>query len=605
MSDDTTEKDEMKEIIDEFIVEAYDLAEKATQDIIAIENNPDEEIINSIFRAVHTIKGTSSFLGFGTLSTLAHRSEDILGMVRKGNLKPDQAVADVLLESLDLIKTLLDDIKENGSEREDTAATIIRLEGLAQPQSTPEALAKSTRKKGGKKPAGGKVKAAAGPEEPTREQKARPEKTPAEPAAEETAPSDGQPKDLKQKSHKEEQTIRIEVKKLDELMNLAGELVLGKNRLILLNSLVKKDETKNSVLDNLADVTNYIEMVTNELQLSVMRARLVPISKLFSKVPRLVRDLSAEFKKEIQLTMNGEETELDRSLIESLHDPLTHIIRNSCDHGVETPEERVQKGKQRKGTLSLKAYNEGNNVIIEIFDDGKGINVEAVKEKACEKGLMGENELNSLSPRDAMNLVFVPGLSTAKKLSSVSGRGVGMDVVKTNIEKMNGQVSVDSEEGQWTKLTLRLPLTLAIMRALIVRVLDELFAIPLNTVTELVKREEGLIRSVDKKEVLVLRDKVIPVVDLTRIFSKNVGDEDKYIVICNIGEKTIGLKARAVEGQEEVVIKPLGEFLGNIKGIGGATIRGDGKAILILDMSALIDVVAMSMAAQKASRKIA
>ncbi len=409
----------------------------------------------------------------------------------------------------------------------------------------------------------------------------------------------------KQKAHKEEQTIRIEVKKLDELMNLAGELVLGKNRLILLNSLVKKEETKNGVLDNLADVTNYIEMVTNELQFSVMRARLVPISKLFSKVPRLVRDLSAEFKKEIELTMDGEETELDRSLIESLHDPLTHIIRNSCDHGVETPEDRVQKGKQGKGTLSLRAYNEGNNVIIEIFDDGKGINVEAVKEKAREKGLIGENELNSLSPRDAMNLVFAPGLSTAKKLSSVSGRGVGMDVVKTNIEKMNGQVSVDSEEGQWTKLTLRLPLTLAIMRALIVRVLNELFAIPLNTVTELVKREEGLVRSVDKKEVLVLRDKVIPVVDLARVFSKNQGDEDKYIVICNIGEKTIGIKARAVEGQEEVVIKPLGEFLGNIKGIGGATIRGDGKAILILDMSALIDVVALSMSTQEASRKIA
>ncbi|HUJ69196.1 MAG TPA: chemotaxis protein CheA, partial [Syntrophorhabdales bacterium] len=359
------------------------------------------------------------------------------------------------------------------------------------------------------------------------------------------------------------------------------------------------------VLDNLADVTNYIEMVTNELQLSVMRARLVPISKLFNKIPRMARDLSAEFKKEVDLTMEGEETELDRSLIESLHDPLIHIIRNSVDHGIETPQDREKKGKRPRGTLSLKAYNEGNNVIIEIFDDGKGINVEAVKEKAKEKGLMGDNELNSLSPRDAMNLIFVPGLSTAKKVSSVSGRGVGMDVVKTNIEKMNGQVSIDSEEGQWTRISLRLPLTLAIMRALIVRVLDELFAIPLNTVTELVKREESLVRSVDKKEVLVLRDKVIPVVNLARIFSRSEGNEDKYIVICNIGEKTIGIKATAVEGQEEVVIKPLGEFLGNIKGIGGATIRGDGKAILILDMSALMDVVALSVAAQNANRKIA
>jgi two-component system chemotaxis sensor kinase CheA len=615
MSDDVSEKDEMKEIIDEFIVEAFELAENATQDMIRIEENADEEAINSIFRAVHTIKGTSSFLGFGTLSTLAHRSEDILGMVRKGNLKPDHNVTDVLLESLDLIKTLLDDIKDNGAEVAGINATVEKLEALAKAESEPEAAVQApapAKKKGGKKPAGAKAKAVPKPETSTKEEKApaaeetQSQQKPAIPAVAETPSSDDQAgKDAKQKAHKEEQTIRIEVKKLDELMNLAGELVLGKNRLILLNSLVKKEDTKNGVLDNLADVTNYIEMVTNELQLSVMRARLVPISKLFSKVPRLVRDLSSEFKKEIQLTMEGQETELDRSLIESLHDPLIHIIRNSCDHGVETPEEREQKGKPAKGTLSLKAYNEGNNVIIEIFDDGKGINVEAVKEKAREKGLIGENELNSLSPRDAMNLIFAPGLSTAKKLSSVSGRGVGMDVVKTNIEKMNGQVSIDSEEGQWTKLTLRLPLTLAIMRALIVRVLDELFAIPLNTVTELVKREEGLIRSVDKKEVLVLRDKVIPVVDLAKVFSKSEGDEDKYIVICNIGEKTIGIKARAVEGQEEVVIKPLGEFLGNIKGIGGATIRGDGKAILILDMSALVDVVAISVAAQNAARKIA
>ena len=597
MSDQVSDKDEMKEIIDEFIVEAYDLAEKAIQDIIAIENNTDEEIINSIFRAVHTIKGTSSFLGFGTLSTLAHRSEDIFGMVRKGNLKPDREVADVLLEALDLIKTLLDDIKENGAEVADTSATIAKLEDLAKPD----------RKKLGQILVEENIVSTGELTEALKKQEEQQDKKLGEILVEEKVITDGQLKDVlsKQKTHKEEQTIRIEVKKLDELMNLAGELVLGKNRLILLNSLVKKSETKSGMLDNLADVTNYIEMVTNELQLSVMRARLVPISKLFNKIPRMARDLSAEFKKEIDLTMEGEETELDRSLIESLHDPLIHIIRNSVDHGVETPEEREKKGKPPKGTLSLKAYNEGNNVIIEIFDDGKGINVEAVKEKAREKGLIGENELNSLSPRDAMNLVFVPGLSTAKKVSNVSGRGVGMDVVKTNIEKMNGQVSIDSEEGQWTRISLRLPLTLAIMRALIVRVLDELFAIPLNTVTELVKREESLVRSVDKKEVLVLRDRVIPVVNLARVFSRSEGDEDKYIVICNIGEKTIGIKARAVEGQEEVVIKPLGEFLGNIKGIGGATIRGDGKAILILDMSALMDVVGTSVAAQNANRKIA
>ena len=292
MSDQVSDKDEMKEIIDEFIVEAYDLAEKAIQDIIAIENNPDDEIINSIFRAVHTIKGTSSFLGFGTLSTLAHRSEDIFGMVRKGNLKPDREVADVLLEALDLIKTLLDDIKENGAEVADTSATIAKLEDLAKPD----------RKKLGQILVEENIVSTGELTEALKKQEEQRDKKLGEILVEEKVITDGQLKDglSKQKTHKEEQTIRIEVKKLDELMNLAGELVLGKNRLILLNSLVKKSETKSGMLDNLADVTNYIEMVTNELQLSVMRARLVPISKLFSKVPRLARDLSAEFKKEIR-----------------------------------------------------------------------------------------------------------------------------------------------------------------------------------------------------------------------------------------------------------------------------------------------------------------
>jgi two-component system chemotaxis sensor kinase CheA len=320
-----------------------------------------------------------------------------------------------------------------------------------------------------------------------------------------------------------------------------------------------------------------------------MRARLVPVSKVFNKIPRMVRDLCGEFKKDIELRMEGEETELDRSLIEALVDPMVHIIRNSVDHGIEQPDERERKGKKRKGLLSVRAYNEGNHVIIDVFDDGKGINVQAVKDKVKEKGLMTDAELASLSIKEAMNLIFIPGLSTAQKVSSVSGRGVGMDVVKTNIEKMNGQAYIESEEGQWTKLTIKLPLTLAIMRALIVKVDNELFAIPLNTVTELVKLKEGVIKTVDKNEVMVLREAVIPLVDLMRTFSINREERrDGYAVICSIGEKTVGIKVQSVVGQEEVVIKPLGEFLKNIKGISGATIRGDGKVILILDIPSVI-----------------
>jgi two-component system chemotaxis sensor kinase CheA len=599
MDDQALQKDEMQEIIDEFIVESSELMDHVIQDIVTIEQSQDEEMINGIFRAVHTIKGTSSFLGFNTLSELAHKAEDVLGLVRKGEKSIDQEAADILLESFDLIKMIIDDIRSQGTEKQNTASVLEKLKGLMEgkKQKTEASVTASVPVEEEKKKIGEilleeKIITKSELDDVLKKQKKDKDKKIGEIVVEEKLVTEGQLKNIltKQKTaNKEEQSIRIDVKKLDELMNLVGELVLGKNRLILVNSLAKKEDTSDVVFDNLADITNYIEAITNELQLSVMRARLVPISKVFNKIPRMVRDLCGEFKKDIELKVEGEETELDRSLIEALVDPMVHIIRNSIDHGIELPDERERKGKNKKGLLTIRAYNEGNHVIIDIFDDGKGINLQAVKDKVKEKGLMTDSELASLSPKEAMNLIFIPGLSTAQKVTSVSGRGVGMDVVKTNIEKMNGQAYIDSEEGQWTKLTIKLPLTLAIMRALIVKVEDELFAIPLNTVTELVKLKEGLIKTVDKNEVMVLRKAVIPLVDLLRTFSINREEnKDGYVIICNVGEKTVGIKVHSVVGQEEVVIKPLGEFLKNIKGISGATIRGDGKVILILDIPSVI-----------------
>lgn len=592
MDDQALQRDEMQEIIEEFIVESSELMDNVIQDIVAIEQSHDEEVVNSIFRAVHTIKGTSSFLGFNDLSQLAHKAEDVLGQIRKGEMSTNQEVADILLESFDLMKLMIDDIREHGSEKQDGSGAIQKLMGLLDPAKKGAAPEPEEKKKIGEILVEEDMITKNELEEALKKQETEKDKKVGEIVVEEKLITETQLNKAltRQKAPKaEEQSIRIDVKKLDELMNLVGELVLGKNRLILVNSMARKEEENESVFDNLTDITNYIEAITNELQLSVMRARLVPIGKLFNKIPRMVRDLCSEFKKDIELKVEGEETELDRSLIEALHDPLIHIIRNSVDHGVEIPEEREKKGKPRKGTLSIRAYNEGNHVIIEIYDDGKGINVQAVKDKVREKGLMNDAEIATLSLKEAMNLIFIPGLSTAQKVSSVSGRGVGMDVVKTNIEKMNGQAYIDSEEGKWTKLTIKLPLTLAIMRALIVKVCEELFAIPLNTVTELVKVRDGLIKTVDKNEVLVLRNTVIPIVDLRKAFLlKDEDDAGGYIVICNIGDKTIGVKVHSVIGQEEVVIKPLGEFLKDIKGISGATIRGDGKVILILDIPTII-----------------
>ena len=581
MDEQNSQADEMKEIIAEFIVESTELIDTVIQDVVVIENNPDKEVINAIFRAVHTIKGTSSFLGFGVLSELAHRAEDVLGLIRKDELVPDRNAADALLDALDLMKLLIEDIKTQGSEKHETQEILDRLDKV----KTPE------KKKIGDILIEENVLTRDELQEVLKKQDQEKDKKLGEILVEEKLITEGQLENFlsKQKVHKTDQTIRIDVKKLDELMNLIGELVLGKNRLIMLNSIAKKGSDNNGLIDNLMDVTNYIEVITNDLQLSIMRARLTPISKVFNTIPRLVRDLCKEFKKEIEIKIEGEATELDRSLIEGLHDPLIHVIRNSVDHGVEMPEERVERGKPPKGTLSVKAYNEGNHVIIELYDDGKGIDLVAVKEKVREKNLISETELNNLSDHEMMNLIFIPGLSTAKKLSSVSGRGVGMDVVQTNIQKMNGQVSIDSEKGGWTRLTIKLPLTLAIMRALVVTVGDDIYALPLNAVEELVKLKEGAVKSVDKNEVLVLRDKIIPVVDLSKVFNcANGHEDDGYVVICNINNKIVGIKVQAVVGQEEVVIKPLGEFLGNVDGVGGVTIRGDGKAIPIVDVPAMV-----------------
>lgn len=583
MEGNVIESNEMQEIINDFIVESNELIESAIQDMVEVEANGDEEKINSVFRAIHTVKGTSSFLGFDALSRLAHKAEDVLGRIRKGELSPDGEIADTILEAMDVMKLLIEDIRSKGTEEQDTLGLMTRLETIykmEQGKRLGEILVEE------------EVLTKKELEDILERQKEEGEgKRLGEIVLEERLVTENQLNNLltKQKRPTTEQTVRIDVKKLDELMNLVGELVLGKNRLAMVNSIVKKGVEAEVALEGLEEVTNYIEVVTNDLQLSIMKARLVPLSKLFNKIPRMLRDLCNEFKKEIKLTIEGEATELDRSLIESLHDPLVHIIRNSVDHGIETPEERERLGKTRQGILSIKAYNEGNHVIIEVFDDGKGIDVQAIKEKVKEKGLIAENELMGISDKDAMNLIFIPGLSTAKKVSSVSGRGVGMDVVRTNIEKMNGQVYIDSEYGKWTKLTIKLPLTLAIMKALIVGVKDELFAIPLNNVIELVKLEQNIIKSVEKAEVLMLRDTVVPLMDLSRTFYQDVGITDRgYIVICKVAEKMMGVKVHSVIGQEEIVIKPLGEFVGNVKGIGGATIRGDGTVILILDIPSMV-----------------
>ncbi len=580
MEDQLIGKDELAEIIGEFITETVELVDVAIRDLVSLEEDPSCQAINSVFRAVHTIKGTSGFLGFNTLSDLAHQTEDVLGKLRKGDLSPNADIVNAILKSLDVIKLLVEDISKGDREVRDISRLLAELKGIVEKKhpAAPDAVPGARDGHGIGKETGSAD---------------REEVTPKEPGA-----AKGQASFAT--IPREEQTVRVDVRKLDELMNLVGELVLGKNRLMLLCILLQENESLHPATDfnirggtptdtplvaSLAEGTRYIEMITNDLQMAVMRARLVPISRLFNKVPRLVRDVCSASGKEVELIIEGGETELDKSLIEALHDPLTHILRNSIDHGIEPPQERVLKGKEAKGLISLKARGEGNQVAIEILDDGKGIDVKAIKEKVIEKGLVQPAELERITAEEAINYIFVPGFSTAREVTSISGRGVGMDVVKTNVERMNGRVHVDSQEGKWTRLTITLPLTLAIMKALLVSVGDEIYAVPLDVVLEVIKPKEGLVKTVQGHEVLILRDLIIPLVRLSDVVSgRSEPDEKCSVILCKTPDRPIGLRVGSVVGQEEVVIKSLGEFLKSVRWIAGATIRGDGRVVLMLDL---------------------
>lgn len=390
-----------------------------------------------------------------------------------------------------------------------------------------------------------------------------------------------------------EQTIRVEVKRLDHLMNLIGELVLGKNRLLKIYDDVEERYEGEKFLEELNQVVSSISLVTTDLQIAVMKTRMLPIAKVFNKFPRMVRDLSRELGKQIELEISGEETELDKSIVEEIGDPLVHIIRNSCDHGIEDAATRRANGKPETGLIQLKAYNEGNHIVIEITDDGKGLDADLLRTKAIEKGMITEREADAMSDKEAFALIFKPSLSTAKVVTNVSGRGVGMDVVKTNIEKLNGIIDVDSELGRGTVIKLKIPLTLAIIQALLVGAQEEYYAIPLASVLETVRIPLDEIYTIEGKNVLRLRDEVLSLVRLSDIFGvKQVyeGGEHTYVVVIGLAESKLGVVVDTLVGQEEIVIKSLGDYLQGIEGIAGATIRGDGRVTLIVDVAALMNL---------------
>jgi len=609
--------DDLQEIREDFLVEAFELIDQMDQDLVELENNPEDlELLNRIFRVAHTVKGSSSFLNFDVLTKLTHHMEDVLNKARKDELKITPEIMDVILESVDMMKGLLEAIRDSGSDECGIEIDEIckRFDAISNGEEIvdEEVVAKEEPEEELKEPTEEEL-ANMSPEEVEAEierllaqkQKEKEAKKAKKKAVKkvDTKTSETSSKNSTQKSSsakkekkttsQPEQTIRVEVSRLDSLMNLIGELVLGKNRLLKIYDDVEERYEGEKFLEELNQVVSSISLVTTDLQIAVMKTRMLPIAKVFNKFPRLVRDLSRELGKDIELIMSGEETELDKSIIEEIGDPLVHNIRNSCDHGIESKEKRKEAGKDPKGKVYLKAYNEGNQIVIEIKDEGAGMDPNFLKMKALDKGIVSEKEIENMSDKEAYSLIFKPGFSTAAKVTGVSGRGVGMDVVKTNIEKLNGIIDIESTLGEGTTFKLKIPLTLAIMQALLVQAQEEYFAIPLSSVLETVRIGMDEIYTIDGKNVLKLRNEILPLARLSDMFEvEKVLDssEQVYVVVIGVAESKLGIIVDGLVGQEEVVIKSMGEYLQGIDGIAGATIRGDGGVTLIADVSAMMDI---------------
>lgn len=388
--------------------------------------------------------------------------------------------------------------------------------------------------------------------------------------------------DQKRQQPKVRQTVRVDIERLDSLMNLVGELVMHKGRLEQIGASTKIVELNETI--------EQIDRVTADLQSVVMKVRMVPIEQVFNRFPRMVRDLAKELNKEVDFLMEGKETELDRTVIDEIGDPLVHLLRNAVDHGLEPAEERIKKGKPAVGTVMLRARHEGNNVYIEVEDDGAGINIERVKKKAVEKGLITEKDAERMDKEEAIELLFYPGFSTAQKVTDVSGRGVGLDVVKTKIESLNGEIAVETRPDKGTKFKIKLPLTLAIIQALMVAVRDEIYAIPLSSVDETTMITKNDIKVIQGQEVMMLRGNILPIFRLAELLEtpgENAGEEEMYVVVVRKADRQIGLVVDTLIGQQEIVIKSLGKLLSGIPGIAGAIVAGDGNVRLILDVATL------------------
>ncbi|MBF0328282.1 MAG: chemotaxis protein CheA [Nitrospirae bacterium] len=596
--------DEMDEIISEFVTEAEETIEKIDPMFVELETKGhDKDILNEIFRGMHTLKGAAGFLGFQQIVDVAHRSESIMKKLREGEIALSQELMDVVFQSVDVLRSLIHHVKLKDGVEEDISGITGRLDlaldtavsagmGGAPPQAAAEesippkaseATAQDSSSVSQEQQPSQSIEVAEAKHEEKQDKK------PAKPASAPAAPED-----TVQQISKEKEVVanlRVDVNRIDKVMDLAGEIVLARNRLLNLAAKLDASYSGDKNVESMLETTAFLDRVTSDLQLAVMKMRMQPIQKVFGKFPRMVRDMSRTLGKDIDLEMFGEETEVDKTVIENIGDPLVHIIRNSIDHAIEFSDEREQKGKPKKGRIILSAEQKGTQIIIEVADDGKGIDVEAVKRKAIKNGLITEDEALKMSDDSAINLIFLPGFSTKEVSTELSGRGVGMDVVKTNVAKLNGYCEVMTKKDVGSTFRISLPLTLAILQAMMVRIGEEYYAIPQTMIEETLRVKKSDIKDVTKQKVLTIRGRVIPLFDLSEILGvrnrQMLDTENRYLLVALVGDRRFCMSVDELLGQEEIVIKMINGIESEECGILGATITGDGRVVLILDLAVI------------------
>ncbi len=611
----------MEELLQDFLLEAGELLSEVDNKLVELEKRPeDRELLNDIFRGFHTIKGGAGFLNAENLVALCHRTENLFDKLRNGELSLHADLMDTIMAATASVRHMFGALSQavqpdpadpaliqhledalagrqpsakSSENKPATVATSVMVPEPPAPENKPEATIDDINWDALHAALTGMPIPAPAPAAPPVTAAAEQRPAPVvQPVPMQDLPTPSQARALAtgspppQQSLQKETTIRIDTARLDQVLNLSGEIGLTKNRIANLKTQILHGRTDQETLKSLDVAVSQLDLLVSDLQNAVMKTRMQPIGRLFQKYPRLARDLARQLGKDVELVLSGEETELDKTMIEDLNDPLVHLVRNAVDHGVETPEERVAANKPAKAIVTLSASQVGDHIYIEISDDGKGMRPDVIRAKAVEKGIIDMDAANSLDDRQSLQLVFLPGFSTKDQISSVSGRGVGMDVVKTNISRLNGKIDVISVPGQGSTFTISLPLTLAILPVLVVRLNNQSFAVPLSMVREIIPIKQDEIQRVSGRATMVVREEVLPIRSLAKMIGWEAQQAPAFGVLMHAGDTTFIMAVDGFVGRDDVVIKPLSDI--KPKGISGATLSGDGSIVLVLDMEDLL-----------------